>query len=90
MLLLIGSLLVMFPGAVTGSSTACVLTTGALVVPVLMAMGLDKLRTGAFIAMAAIYGMAPPVNIRADRRRNRHAICRLHTSLLAAHRSWLS
>jgi len=66
-LLLIGlTLLVMFPGAVTGSSTACVLTTGALVVPVLMAMGLDKLRTGAFIAMAAIYGMlAPPVNIPA-------------------------
>lgn len=66
-LLLIGlTLLVMFPGMVTGSSTACVLTTGALVAPVLMAMGLDKLRTGAFIAMAAIYGMlAPPVNIPA-------------------------
>lgn len=66
-LLLIGlTLLVMFPGMITGSSTACVLTTGALVAPVLMHMGVPKIRTAAIIAMAAIYGMlAPPVNIPA-------------------------
>lgn len=66
-LLLIGlTLLVMFPGMITGSSTACVLTTGALVAPVLMAMGLSKERTAAVVAMAAIYGMlAPPVNVPA-------------------------
>jgi TRAP-type C4-dicarboxylate transport system permease large subunit len=57
-------LLAMFPGMITGSSTTAVLTTGALAAPVLMKMGLDHLKTAAFIAMAGILGMiAPPVNI---------------------------
>lgn len=66
-LLLAGiTLLVMFPGMITGSSTACVLTTGTLVVPVLMYFGVPKHKTGAIIAMAALYGMlAPPVNLPA-------------------------
>jgi len=66
-LLLAGiTLLVMFPGMITGSSTACVLTTGTLVVPVLMYFGVPKQKTGAIIAMAALYGMlAPPVNLPA-------------------------
>lgn len=56
--------LVMFPGMLTGSSTAAVLTGGALVAPVLMELKLDKKRTGALIAMGGIFGMiAPPVNI---------------------------
>ncbi|TEU05464.1 MAG: TRAP transporter large permease subunit [Candidatus Aminicenantes bacterium] len=56
--------LIMFPGMITGSSTAAVLTTGALVAPVLMKMGLPKVKTGALIAMGGILGMiAPPVNI---------------------------
>lgn len=66
-LLLAGiTLLIMFPGMITGSSTACVLTTGTLVVPVLMYFGVPKHKTGAIIAMAALYGMlAPPVNLPA-------------------------
>jgi len=56
--------LVMFPGMITGSSTAAVLSTGALVAPVLMKLGLSKVKTAALIAMGGILGMiAPPVNI---------------------------
>ena len=64
LLLLTSTLLVMFPGMITGSSTASVLTSGPLVAPVLMKLGLSRLKTGAFIAMAAVLGMiAPPINI---------------------------
>ena len=64
LLLLTTTLLVMFPGMITGSSTAGVLTSGPLVAPVLQKLGLSRLRTGAFIAMAAVLGMiAPPINI---------------------------
>jgi TRAP-type C4-dicarboxylate transport system permease large subunit len=63
-LLLAATLLVMFPGMITGSSTACVLTSGPIVAPVLTRLGLSRLKTGAFIAMAAVLGMiAPPINI---------------------------
>lgn len=57
-------LLVMFPGMLTGSSIAAVLTGGALVAPVLVRMGLDKVRVAAIIAMGGVFGMvAPPVNL---------------------------
>lgn len=63
-LLLTAMLLIMFPGMITGSSTTAVLSTGALVAPVLMKMGLSKVKTAALIAMGGILGMiAPPVNI---------------------------
>jgi len=63
-LLLTVMLVIMFPGMITGSSTAAVLSTGTLVAPVLMKLGLPKLKTAAFIAMGGILGMlAPPVNI---------------------------
>jgi TRAP-type C4-dicarboxylate transport system permease large subunit len=56
--------LIMFPGMITGSSTAAVLTTGVLVAPVLIRLGLPKVKAAALIAMGAILGMiAPPVNI---------------------------
>lgn len=59
-------LMVMFPGMVTGSSTAAVLSSGALVAPVLLLLGIPKAQTGAIIALGAIMGMAaPPVNIPA-------------------------
>ena len=58
------TLLIMFPGMLTGSSTACCLTTGALVAPVLMHLGVSRGKTGALIAVAALLGMiAPPINI---------------------------
>jgi TRAP-type C4-dicarboxylate transport system permease large subunit len=54
--------LIMFPGMITGSSTACVFTTGALVAPVLMHLGIPRLETAAIIAVGALLGMiAPPV-----------------------------
>ena len=56
--------LVMLPGMLTGSSTAGVLTTGALVAPVMIKLGAPVIKTAAFIAMGALLGMtAPPVNI---------------------------
>ncbi len=59
-------LVAMFPGMITGSSSASVLTAGAVVAPVLMILGLPAESAGAFIAMAGILGMiAPPVNIPA-------------------------
>jgi TRAP-type C4-dicarboxylate transport system permease large subunit len=64
LLLFSAMLLVMFPGMITGSSAAGVLSAGPLVAPVLMKMGLPRLKTAAFIAMGGILGMiAPPVNI---------------------------
>lgn len=63
-LLLTVMVLIMFPGMITGSSTAAVLTTGVLIAPVLMRLGLSKVKAAALIAMGAILGMiAPPVNI---------------------------
>jgi len=63
-LLLSVMVIIMFPGMITGSSTCAVLSTGALVAPVLMKLGLPKAKAAAFIAMGGILGMlAPPVNI---------------------------
>jgi TRAP-type C4-dicarboxylate transport system permease large subunit len=63
-LLLTVMALVIFPGMITGSSTTAVLSTGALVAPVLMKLGLSRVKTAALIAMGGILGMiAPPVNI---------------------------
>ncbi len=57
---------VMFPGMITGSSTAAVITAGAIVAPILLKLSVPPVKTAAAIAMAAIYGMAaPPVNIPA-------------------------
>lgn len=58
--------LIMIPGMITGSSTAAVLTTGALVSPVLIRLGVPVCKTAAAVAMGAIYGMiAPPINLPA-------------------------
>jgi len=64
LLLVALTVVIMFPGMITGSCTASVLGTGAIVAPVLMRMGLRRATTGAVISSAAVYGMiAPPVNI---------------------------
>ncbi|HCZ05539.1 MAG: gluconate:H+ symporter, GntP family [Thermotogota bacterium] len=63
-LLVLMSFFIMFAGMITGSSTAAVLTTGAIAFPVLKRTGLNKTQAGAIIAMSAIFGMlAPPVNL---------------------------
>ncbi len=58
------TVVIMFPGMITGSCSASVLGTGAIVAPVLMRMGIPLAVTGAVISSASVYGMiAPPVNI---------------------------
>jgi len=64
LLLVALTLIIMFPGMITGSCTASVLGTGALVAPILMQMGLPLAVAGAVVTSSAVYGMlAPPVNI---------------------------
>jgi TRAP-type C4-dicarboxylate transport system permease large subunit len=59
-------LFIMFPGMLTGSSSAGVFTTGAIAAPVLLALGMPGELTAAIIALGAMLGMiAPPVNIPA-------------------------
>lgn len=59
-------LIVMFPGMVTGSAAASVLSAGAIVAPILLLMGVPTPNAGAFLAIGAVLGMAaPPVNIPA-------------------------
>lgn len=66
LMLVLLMLMVMFPGMVTGSSTAAVLSSGALVAPVFLMLGIPKAKVGAILALGAIMGMAaPPVNIPA-------------------------
>jgi len=58
------TLIIMFPGMITGSCTSSVLSTGVMMIPVLLKMNMPKETVGAIVAMAAVYGMiAPPVNI---------------------------
>jgi len=64
LLLVALTIVIMFPGMITGSCTASVLGTGVIVAPALMRMGLPRATTGAVISSAAVYGMiAPPVNV---------------------------
>ena len=65
-MLILLMLIIMFPGMITGSSTASVLTVGAIVSPILLLIGVPAPKTGAILAIGAIMGMAaPPVNIHA-------------------------
>ncbi|MDD2231895.1 MAG: TRAP transporter large permease subunit [Sphaerochaetaceae bacterium] len=66
LMLIMLMLVIMFPGMITGSSTAAVLSAGALVAPVLLLIGIPKEKAGAIIAIGSIMGMAaPPINIPA-------------------------
>ena len=66
LMLILLMFMIMFPGMITGSSTAAVLSAGALVAPILLLIGIPKEQSGAIIAIGAIMGMAaPPVNIPA-------------------------
>lgn len=66
LLLCLIMLVIMFPGMITGSSTAAVLSAGSIMAPVLILMGIPKLETASILAMGGILGMiAPPVNIPA-------------------------
>ncbi|MBO4838249.1 MAG: TRAP transporter large permease subunit [Lachnospiraceae bacterium] len=65
-LLILIMFIIMFPGMITGSSTAAVLSAGSIMAPVLMLLGLDNVTAGSVIAMGGLLGMiAPPVNTAA-------------------------
>jgi TRAP-type C4-dicarboxylate transport system permease large subunit len=66
-LLLMGlMLLIMFPGMITGACATAIFTTGALVAPVMLHIGIPRTQTTAIIAMGSLLGMiAPPVCIPA-------------------------
>ncbi len=58
--------IIMVPGMITGSSTAAVLTSGALVSPVLMTLGMNKVQTASVVSLGALLGMiAPPISVPA-------------------------
>ncbi|HIQ82329.1 MAG TPA: TRAP transporter large permease subunit [Candidatus Pullichristensenella stercorigallinarum] len=64
LLLLCLMVVVMFPGMITGSSTAAIISAGVLVCPILIEMGIPKAKAGAFIALGGMFGAtAPPVNM---------------------------
>jgi GntP family gluconate:H+ symporter len=58
--------LIMLPAMLTGSAPAAVLSTGVLVAPILIRLGIPKAETAAILAMGSIYGLvAPPINVPA-------------------------
>jgi TRAP-type C4-dicarboxylate transport system permease large subunit len=58
--------LIMLPAMLTGSAPAAVLSTGVLVAPILMRLGIPKVETAAIIALGSTYGLvAPPINVPA-------------------------
>ena len=62
--LLLLTLVMLIPGALTGSGAASVLTVGALVGSVLAAMGVEETRRVAIIFLcAAMSAAAPPINL---------------------------
>ena len=65
-MLILLMLIIMFPGMITGSSTASVLSAGSIMAPVLMLMGVPVLETACILALGGVLGMiAPPTNIPA-------------------------
>ncbi len=65
-LLILIMLIIMFPGMITGSSTAAVLSAGSIMAPVMALMGIDAVTSAAIISMGGLLGMiAPPVNTAA-------------------------
>jgi len=63
-LFMVIGLFIMFPGMLTGLSSACVLTTGALILPALLAMGMPVIVAGSFVALMSVLGaVAPPICI---------------------------
>lgn len=64
LLLITFMLIIMFPGMITGSSLASVVSSGALLAPIMVKLGIPKAKAAAIVAFGAIYGMiAPPINV---------------------------
>jgi len=61
---LILMLFIMFPAMLTGITTTSVLTTGALMAPAMIALGIPVINTAAMVALVSLMGMvAPPINL---------------------------
>jgi GntP family gluconate:H+ symporter len=66
LILFAAMILLYLPGMVTGLGVPAVVTSGALVAPILLAMGMPKSTAAAFIALEACFGsVTGPVNIPA-------------------------
>lgn len=62
--LLLLTIIMLIPGALTGSGAATILTVGALVGAVLLNMGVSKTKTVAAVFLCACMGaVAPPINL---------------------------
>ena len=64
-MLILLMLIIMFPGMITGSSTAAVLSAGAIVTPILLMMGIPAPRPAPSWRWAPSWAWPPPVNIPA-------------------------
>lgn len=63
-LLVLLMFIIMIPGMITGSSSAAVLTAGAIAGPIFAAMGIPAASAAAIVAIGGLLGMAaPPVNL---------------------------
>ncbi len=57
-------LIIMLPAMLTGSAPVSMLSTGVLVAPILMRLGIPKIQTAAILAMGGLLGQsAPPINV---------------------------
>lgn len=66
LLLILIMILIMLPAMLTGSAPASVLSTGVLVLPILLEIGVSRDDAAAIIALGSLFGMvAPPVNVPA-------------------------
>ena len=66
LLLCMVMLIIMFPGMITGSSSAAVLSAGYVMAPVLVSLGIPMVEAASILAMGGILGaIAPPVNLSA-------------------------
>jgi GntP family gluconate:H+ symporter len=57
LLLMVLMLLIIFPGMITGACATAIFTTGALVAPVMLNIGIPRVQTAAIIAMGSLLGM---------------------------------
>lgn len=78
-MLILLMLIIMFPGMITGSSTAAVLSAGAIVAPILLMMGIPAPRPAPSWRWAPSWAWPPPGEHprHADRRRRGYALHRL-------------
>ena len=66
LLVIVITLFIMFPAMLTGITTISVLTTGAIIAPTLIALGMPRVTTGTMIALISVMGMiASPINLLA-------------------------